>query len=279
VARTPLARTTVRDALDSALIALTAAGCDTPRLDAEVLLAAVMGVDRAMLIARPSAELDGDQARAFQAAAARRRWREPVAYIVGSKGFRMIDLAVDGRVLVPRPETEHVVEAALALPPGARVVDVGTGSGAIALALKAERPDLEVLATDVSEEALAVARANAARLGLQVAFRHGDLLAGVGEVDAVVSNPPYVREDERPGLPPEILQFEPAGALFAGADGLDVYRRLAPAAAESGARFAAFEVGAGQADAVGALLREAGFAQTRADLDLAGVERVVVAER
>ena len=129
-------------------------------------------------------------------ASRRRREREPVAYIVGWKGFRRLDLQVDRRVLIPRPETEHVVEAALSLPAGARVVDVGTGSGAIALALKDERPDLEVFATDVSNDALDVARANAPRLGLDVTFVFGNLTAGL-EVDAVVSNPPYVEQRRR----------------------------------------------------------------------------------
>ena len=150
MARTPLAQTSVRDALDSALIALTAAGCDTPRLDAELLLADAMGVDRAVIVSDPGRGLTPEQARCFQGYAMRRAQREPVAYILGSKGFRTIDLLVDRRVLIPRPETEHLVEAALELPRGARVADVGTGSGAVALALKAERPDLEVLATDAS---------------------------------------------------------------------------------------------------------------------------------
>jgi release factor glutamine methyltransferase len=145
VARTPLARTTVRDALDSALIALTAAGCETPRLDAEVLLAAAMGVDRAALFADPGRGVEPEPFREF---VRRRAQREPVAYILGRKGFRRIELEVDRRVLIPRPETEHVVEAALELPRGARVVDVGTGSGAIALALADERPDLRVVATE-----------------------------------------------------------------------------------------------------------------------------------
>jgi release factor glutamine methyltransferase len=276
--RAPLARTSVRDALDSALIAFTAAGVDTPRLDAEVLLAAAMGVDRAVLIADPGRGVEPDAARAFQDAARRRVQREPVAYILGRKGFRRLELEVDPRVLIPRPETEHVVEAALALPRGARVVDVGTGSGAIALALADERPDLRVVATEASAGALAVARANGARLGLEVEWREGDLLEPVaGPVDAVVSNPPYVCARE--ALAPEIARYEPAAALYAGADGLEVLRRLAPAAAAAGAAFAAFEVGAGQAADVEALLRAAGFEDLERVSDLAGIERVVVGRR
>src|SRR5919108_3595636 len=148
--RRPLAQTSVRDALDSAVIALTAAGCETPRLDAELLLAAAMGVDRAAIVADPGRALEPDAARRFMDYAARRREREPVAYILGRKGFRAIELEVDPRVLIPRPETEHLVEALLDLPARSRVCDVGTGSGAIALALKQERPDLELLATDAS---------------------------------------------------------------------------------------------------------------------------------
>jgi release factor glutamine methyltransferase len=264
-------RNTVREALDSAVIALQAAGVDTPRLDAEVLLADVLGADRAALIAHPARELEPAETRRFQDAARRRVQREPVAYITGRRGFRSIELAVDARVLVPRPETEHVVEAALELPQGARVVDVGTGSGAIALALKAERPDLEVAGTDADAAALDVARANAARLGLDVRFIHGDLLAGV-EADAVVSNPPYVADGER--LMPEVARWEPATALYAGADGLAVIRRLIAAAA--GARFLALEVGAGQADAVAELMTGYEAEKIR---DLAGIERVVVGRR
>ncbi|MGB2710867.1 MAG: peptide chain release factor N(5)-glutamine methyltransferase, partial [Conexibacter sp.] len=213
----------------------------------------------------------------FAAALARRRAREPVAYIVGARGFRHIDLKVDGRVLVPRPETELLVELALGLPRGARVADVGTGSGAVALALKHERPDMQVIATDISEEALAVARANAARLGLDVSFAHGDLLAALdgAPLDAVLSNPPYVHDHEIP-LPE--LDYEPAGALYAGTDGLAVIRRLVPAAAAR-ARFVALEVGAGQAPAVAQLMRRAGLDEVAAHRDLAGIERVVVGRR
>ena len=270
MARRPLAATSVRDALDSAVIALTAAGVDTPRLDAEVLLAAALGVDRAALIAG-SVDVSGEAARAFQDAVRRRREREPVAYILGRKGFRALELSVDRRVLVPRPETEHVVEAALELPRGAKVVDVGTGSGAIALALKDERPDLRVVGTDASAGALDVARSNAARLGLDVEFVQGDLLAGVEEVDAVVSNPPYVSEGER--VMPEVL-FEPREAVFGG---LSVIERLVPAAAV--ASFIALEHGAGQADAVEAIMRAAGFTETQRIRDLAGIERVALGRR
>jgi release factor glutamine methyltransferase len=276
VTRAPLARTSIRDALDSSLIALTASGCDTPRLDAEVLLAAAMGVDRATIVADPGRGIEPAAARAFQDSVRRRVQREPVAYILGSRGFRHIELAVDERVLIPRPETEHVVEAALDLPHGARVVDVGTGSGAVALALKHERPDLVLTATDVSADALAVARANGARLGLEVTWREGDLLAGVTEADAVVSNPPYVEVGAR--VPAE-LGYEPRVALLAGPSGLEIYERLAPAAAATGARFVAFEVGEGQSDDVGRLLRTAGFESIDTVPDLAGIQRVVVARR
>jgi release factor glutamine methyltransferase len=276
--RRPLAQTSIRDALDSAVIALTAAGCDTPRLDAELLLAAAMGVDRAALIADPGRPVEPDAARRFMEYAARRREREQVAYTLGSKGFRSLELAVDPRVLIPRPETEHLVEAVLDLREGARVCDVGTGSGAIALALKRERPDLEVVGTDASEEALEVARANARRLGLDVAFHHGDLLAGVGDrLDAIVSNPPYVEDGAE--LVPDIVRFEPALALRAGPDGLDVIRKLLPAAGATEARTVALEIGAGQARPVAALMREAGFPEVAVSRDLAGIERVLVGRR
>jgi len=280
VARSPLARTTIRDALDSALIALIAAGCESPRLDAELLLADAMGVDRAVIVSDPGRGLEPAEARRFQDHARRRTQREPVAYILGRKGFRMIELEVDGRVLIPRPETEHLVEAALDLPHGARVADVGTGSGAVALALKAERPDLRVLATDSSAGALAVARANAERLGLEVELLHGDLLEPVrGPLDAVLSNPPYVADADRGSLAPDIARHEPAEALYAGADGLGLIRRLAPAAAATGAALLALEVGFGQAAAVAEIVRHAGFARTQALCDLAGIERVVVGRR
>ena len=267
--------TSVRDALDSAVVGLTAAGVPTSRLDAEVLLAHVLDVDRTALFLDPARELTPAQAGAFRAVVVRRREREPVSQLVGLRGFRHLELAVDRRVLTPRPETEHLVEAALTLPEGARVVDVGTGSGAVALALKDERPDLEVLATDVSTDALDVAWQNARALGIDVTFFHGDLLDPVdGRVDAVVSNPPYVREGD--ALPPEVARFEPPVALFGGPDGLDVIRRLVPQAVGRGARVVAIVVGEGQVPDVGAVFRAAGAAEVHAIPDLAGIERVVV---
>jgi release factor glutamine methyltransferase len=273
VSAAPLRSVTVREALDSATIPLAGAGVDTPRLDAELLLAAVLGVERAALHAHPERALAPGEGRAFGELVRRRREREPVAYILGRKGFRHLELAVDARVLIPRPETELLVEVAVELvPKGARVVDVGTGSGAVALALAHERPDLRVTGSDVSPGALAVAGANAERLGLEVAFLTADLVPD-GEWDAVLSNPPYVRDDER--LAPEIERYEPPGALRAGPEGLDVLRRVAAARAP----LLALEVGAGQAAAVAGAMRAEGFARSEPRRDLAGIERVVVGWR
>ncbi len=276
--RRAVGRTSVRDALDSAAIPLTASGCETPRLDAEVLLGHVLGVGRGRLLLDPDRGLEPAEARAFAELVRRRAGgREPVSQLVGRRGFRFLELEVDARVLTPRPETEHLVEAALGLPPGARVVDVGTGSGAVALALKAERPDLVVVGTDVSGDALAVARANGERLGLQVGWRRADLLPDdLGPVDAVVSNPPYVAERDRRRLPPEVARWEPPVALFGGEDGLEVVRRLVPAARAAGATWIGLEVGEGQAAEVAALLVDAGFGAVEVVPDLAGIERVVI---
>ncbi len=279
----PFAGTPAREAVRSATTAIGAAGSPTARLDAELLVADVLGVARERLLIDDGLEVSGPAVRALQEAVRRRaQLREPVAYILGRRGFRELELHVDRRVLVPRPETELLVEVGLTLAPGTRVLDVGTGSGAVALALKAERPDLVVGASDVSPDALDVARANAARLGLDVAFHQADLLAGpAGEdVDAVLANPPYVADADRAALAPEIRRHEPPLALYAGPDGLDVLRALASqAGARPGVRLLAVEVGAGQADAVAELAVAAGFATARCEHDLAGVPRVVVAER
>lgn len=226
------------------------------------MLADALGVGRAALLADPAMPIPAPVARVMSERIRRRVAREPVAYILGRQAFRRIELAVDRRVLIPRPETELLVEVALELPEGASVHDVGTGSGAIALAIKDERPDLQVSASDSSADAIAVARANAARLGLEVRF------GGFERADLVVANLPYVREDEWEALQPEITRWEPRGALVAGPDGLDAIRGLA--AATSGLRLA-LEHAPAQAEAVRALLRGA---QTR--VDLAGRERVTV---
>jgi release factor glutamine methyltransferase len=285
----PFARgTSVRDALDGATTAIAAAGCQTPGLDAELLLAHALGVSRERLFMASGREGDselsvtGPAVRTFQDFVRRRSvLREPVAYILGRRHFRHLELAVDRRALIPRPETELLVEVCLGLSRGARVLDVGTGSGAVALALKDERPDLDVSGSDLSEAALQLARANGERLGLDVRWLSADLLAGVpDEFDAVLSNPPYVPAGDRSTLAPEILRHEPAAALFAGEDGLDAIRRLVTQASERPAvRRLALEVGAGQAETVGELMRAAGFSDVHAERDLAGIERVVVGQR
>ena len=278
----PPTGTPVREALDGAVTAIAAGGCETPRLDAELLLAHVLGVQRERLLSDGTLLVAGGAVRAYQHAVRRRAIeREPVAYIVGRRAFRHLQLAVDRRALIPRPESELLVEVALALPGGARVLDVGTGCGAIALALKHERPDLRVSASDASAAALELAAHNAARLGLDVRWLHADLLAGVPDsFDALLANLPYVADGERPALAPEISRHEPPRALFAGADGLEVIRALlAQLAPRATVALAALEVGAGQAGAVAEEARGAGFARVRCERDLGGVERVVVGER
>jgi len=278
------ATSTAREALEGAVTAIAAAGCETPQLDAELLLAHVLGVDREALVRDRDMTLPGhpDPAiRAFQDAVRRRAVdREPVAYIVGHRAFRRLDLAVDSRALVPRPETELLVEVALGLPAGARVLDLGTGCGAVALALKDERPDLHVTGSDISRAALALAEENSRRLDLDVAWVQADLLDGLGPFDAILSNPPYVAEDERSSLAPEIVRHEPPQALFAGGEGLDVLAALIEATGQMPElRFLGLEVGAGQAPAVAAMLGAAGFETIRFERDLARVQRVAIAER
>ena len=269
----------VRDALGAAVDGLRAAGVEDPRLDAELLLAEATGWSRAALVADPGAGLPPAAARSFGELVRRRLRREPVAYIVGRKGFRRIELAVDRRVLVPRPETELLVEVALELGPR-RVLDVGTGSGAIALALADELPEAEVVATDTSPGALEVARSNAARLGLEgrVRFEAGTIPAGES-FDLVLANLPYVAERDWPRLQPEVTKWEPRGALLAGPDGLDAYRALFAqlvVLSDPAARAVAVEIGEGQAATVAELVRAAGFGEVETRRDLAGIERVVL---
>jgi release factor glutamine methyltransferase len=263
-----------REALNAAADALRAAGVEDPRLDAEVLLAEATGWDRARLAADPEAEIPPAAARRFGETVRRRLRREPVAYILGRRGFRHIELAVDPRVLIPRPETELLVELALELRPS-RLLDVGTGSGAIALAVASELPDCKVVATDASSAALEVARANAERLGLadRVELVQGTL-PDSGEFDLVLANLPYVSEAEWDGLESEVTEWEPREALLAGPDGLDAIRALLGMKLPAGCL--ALEVGEGQAAAVGEMLREAGFTQIEVREDLAGIERIVI---
>jgi release factor glutamine methyltransferase len=280
----------VRDALSAATDALDAAGVETPRLDAELLLAEATGHDRAHLAANLEADIPPSAARLFGQMVRRRLRREPVAYIVGRKGFRHIELAVDRRVLIPRPETELLVELGLELRPES-VLDVGTGSGAVALAIAAELPDCEVTATDASSAALEVARANAMRLGLAERVRFFEGTVPPGETfDLIVANLPYVPERDWPSLQPEVRDWEPREALLAGPDGLDAIRPLlsdrvrlyppiARIKANSPTESVALEVGEGQAGTVGELMREAGYGSIGTRRDLAGIERVVIGRR
>jgi release factor glutamine methyltransferase len=247
---------------------LAAAGCDTPRLDVELLLAEALGVDREWLFMHSDASLPRPAAERFEALVERRAAREPVAYILGRRSFRRVSVDVDPRVLIPRPETELLVEVALELAAGGRVHDVGTGSGAVALAIKDERPDLEVSGSDISPQAVELARANARRLSLDAAFEVADGLPD-GDYALVTANLPYVRDDEWPSLPPEIRLYEPRSALVGGGDGLDAIRALVSAAPPG--TLLALEHGPAQAAAVRSLLDGA---VTRRDLS--GHGRVTV---
>jgi len=245
---------------------LAAAGCPTPGADAEALAAA-------------SEALAGDAVlERFEGLVARRAAREPLAYLLGRQAFRGLELSVDARVLVPRPHTEALVEAALALPRGARVLDLCTGSGAVALALALERADLRISAADISRDALAVARANGDRLGLDIRWLQSDLLLGApGPWDAVLANAPYISARDEAGLAREMIAHEPPAAFRGGPDGLDIVRRLIGQATE--VPWLALEVGDAQAAIARELLAGAGFAEVWTRLDFTGVERVVVGRR
>jgi release factor glutamine methyltransferase len=258
----------VHEALAAAEERLAAAGVETPRVDAEWLVAHVLGTTRSGLAACRDREVEG-----LEPLLARRESREPLPYVLGEWGFRRLTLKTDARALVPRPETEVLVERAVALVAGIerpRVLDVGVGSGAIALALKDELPDAEVTGVDVSAGALSLARENAELLGLAVELRQGDGAAAAAEGwDLVVANPPYVERLD--GLQPE-LGWEPEIALV----GHGEHERLARAAQ---ARLLVLEVGDGQAREVAALLGSLGWSDVRVTADLAGTERVVEGRR
>jgi release factor glutamine methyltransferase len=271
----------VKEALEGARDAFAAAGVDSPRLDAELLLATATGWTRERLATEPDATIPSGAARRFSQMVRRRVRREPVAYILGRKAFRGVELEVDRRVLVPRPETELLVEIALELSP-ASVLDVGTGSGAVALAVADELPGVEVTATDTSAGALEIARGNAVRLGLEdrVTFATGTLPAR-GSFELVLANLPYVAESDWQGLEPEVRDFEPRLALVPGPTGMEAIESLLTrlGAVPELARTTALEVGAGQADETTELMRQAGFERVEARPDLAGIERVVIGHR
>jgi release factor glutamine methyltransferase len=261
-------------------------GSPTARLDAELLLGHALGLGRVELYTgfeRPLSEAELSDCREL---IARRAKREPVAYILGRWGFRGLDLVVDPRVLVPRPETELVVERCLALLVGVAapdVLDLGTGSGAIALALASELPEARVSGCDVSEDALDVARGNGERLGIGVEWIRSDLFDGLDSrrFSLVVSNPPYVAEADLAGLDPEVRDWEPRGATVAGATGLEVIERITAEAriALGPGGALVLEIGAGQAGVVAALLEGAGLADVGCQRDHAGIERIVWGRR
>lgn len=259
---------------------LEAAGVDSPATDARMLIEAGAGVSRLDIVTDPYRELSTVQLAAVEVLATRRAAREPIAYILGRKAFWNVELAVDPSVLIPRPETELLVETALELLPSdapARVLDLGVGSGAILLSVLAERGLATGVGVDKSAEALAVAVANAASLGLdgRAQFSKADW-AAVGRFDLVLSNPPYIRSADIVGLAPE-LRYEPRLALDGGEDGLDAYRAILNALpgllAPLGAY--AFEVGEGQADAVAAMAAAQGLTAMPHRRDLQGIARVV----
>ncbi len=276
----------VRDALTQAADFLSGTGSH-PKRDAELLLRSILGQSRAWLLAHPEAEITPEQAARYGELLRRRGLHEPVQYILGGQEFYGLQLRVTPAVLIPRPETEHLVEAVLARLPrdrDLRIADVGVGSGAVALALAAHLPLAHVDTFDISAGALAVAEENARNLGLTGRVRcfESDLLAAAPAVhyDCIASNPPYIAEGEQ--LEEQVLNWEPHAALFAGADGLEIYRQLVPQAAAhlvSGGLLA-LECGAGQAAAVSALLTCAGgWSAPVVTPDLQGLARVVCSFR
>jgi release factor glutamine methyltransferase len=276
--------TTLVGAWKAARERLKAAGVDQPAIDARLMLEAGAGVTRLDILTDPHRELDAEQAATFDGYIERRARREPVSHILGRKGFWKIMLSVTPDVLTPRPDTESLLDVVLpAYPEGMRfsVLDLGVGSGAILLAILAERPAARGLGVDTSEEALAVARENAANLDLndRAAFLRGDWTAGLGDdsFDVVVSNPPYIPTAHIETLDPEVRDHEPRLALDGGEDGLDAYRLLAPEILRvlKPGGLLAVEIGHDQSAAVEALFRAAGAAQVRTVKDLALRDRVV----
>ena len=269
--------TTAKAALAEATARLADAGVDSPRVDAEFLLSHVLGTTRSELHSEGGRELAGDELAELDRLLARRAEREPLAYVLGEWGFRRLMLLVDERVLVPRPETEVVVERALARIaglPAPRVLDVGTGSGAIALAIADEHPGARVTGMDASEAALAVARANASRTGLAVELLEANVFEGLpaGPWDLVVSNPPYVRDEELAGLEPEVRDWEPRAALVGEGTTEQLAREARSVLRPGGALV--LETAGGRAHEVGDLLRSLGFVEVVVAHDLTRRSRV-----
>ena len=263
---------------------LTDAGVDSPAIDARLLLEAAADVTRVDIVTDPHRALSPESAEVFAGYLERRARREPVSQIVGRKGFWKIIVGVNNHVLTPRPDTEVIVDIVLAVFEEERrfsMLDLGIGSGAMALAILAERPHAKALGIDISEDALVVARDNAANLGLdnRLALMRGDWTEGLGDAgfDLVVSNPPYIPTGDIDGLDPEVRDHEPRLALDGGADGLDAYRLLAPEVLRMlrPDGLFAYEIGHDQAAAVQAILKEAGAEDLRVHHDLAGRDRVV----
>jgi release factor glutamine methyltransferase len=272
---------TLSEAVREVAAELDAAGCPSPRVDAEWLVAHVVGGTRTDLYLgdRP---LDETELARLRALVERRRNREPLAYVLGEWGFRRLTLRVDERVLIPRPETEILVERCLELLDGVdgpRVLDIGVGSGAIALAIADERPDARVVATDSSADSLAVAEANKAAVAVdgRVELRHGDLIAGAeGPFDLVVANPPYIDPEDVNKLQPEVLH-EPRGALMGTGRHQAIAEAVRDVIRPGGALV--LEVGDGQAPSVAESLRALGYVEVATTQDLAGCERVVEGRR
>lgn len=276
--------TTIQDVLRQAALRLQAAGVETPRLDAEVLLAFVTHRERVYFYAHPEAQLSADALAAFEAALQRRIKREPVAYITGTKAFMGLEFAVSPDVLIPRPDSEVLVETAAqavgtVVPENARVLDLCCGSGALGLSLKALRPEISLTLTDISPEAARITQTNARRLGLAAEITTGDLFECVrAPFDLIISNPPYIPDSAVETLAPEIRAWEPGTALRGGADGYTFYERIAQ---ECPSVLAApgliiLETGDGQAPEVSRLFEHQGF-KTRARTDLTGTPRALCA--
>lgn len=278
---------TIAGELDAAAARLERAGVPEPRLNAELLLADLLAIDRGGLLVRRREQLDAAIAQRFENRVLRRGRREPLQHITGFQEFRGLAFEVDGRVLVPRPETELLIDAALAvdLPGNARVADLGTGSGCLAVSLAAACKRFRLHALDSSPAALEVARSNARRHGVEgrIEFREAAMgeppAAWLGRMNLVLANPPYVSEDEWAGLPPEVRDHDPREALVAGPTGLEAYRELLPASRglllENGS--IVIELGFGQAAEVEKMARAEGFGRIRVEKDFQDIPRVLTA--